>query len=279
MKDRFPPHEPPHSPAPAGSPLPDVQGARDARHVFIDKVGVKDVTYPIRLKTPCGKGQSTVAKINMYVSLPAERKGTHMSRFLEVLNEYADGIRPEAIVAMCRELAARLDAANAHIEMEFTYFIKKLAPVTQHPGLMDYTVRFTCEANGASDFIMSVTAPATSLCPCSKEISAFGAHNQRCLITADVRFAKGQWLWIEDLVEILESSASCEVYSVLKRPDEKFVTEEAFNNPKFVEDVVRDLALSLNRDDRIAWYHIRSENFESIHSHNAYAEITRDKRG
>ena len=260
-------------------PLPDVQGSSDDRHVAIDKVGVKDVTYPITLKTPCGKGQSTVAKVNMYVSLPAEQKGTHMSRFLEVLNEYADGIRPDRLQSMCRKLRDRLDANIAHIEMEFTYFVKKIAPVSQQPGLMDYVVRFVCEAGAdekEDDFIMTVTAPATSLCPCSKEISAYGAHNQRCLISADVRTR--EMVWIEDVVEILEASASCEVYSVLKRPDEKFVTEEAFDNPKFVEDIVRDLAGALNKDDRITWYHIRSENFESIHSHNAYAEITRDKR-
>lgn len=266
----------PSTDRPNRAPLPDVQGLMDQRHIPIDKVGVKDITYPITLRMPNGSTQTTVATVNMYVSLPAERKGTHMSRFLEVLNDYSDGIKPDRIMEMCRRLKQRLDAERAHIEMEFTYFIKKLAPVTQHPGLMDYRVRFICEADGSEDFIMSVTAPATSLCPCSKEISAFGAHNQRCEITADVRF-EGT-LWIEDLVEILESAASCEVYSVLKRPDEKFVTEEAYNNPKFVEDIVRDLAIGLNRDDRILWYHIRSENFESIHSHNAYAEITRDKR-
>ncbi len=261
---------------PNRAPLPDIQGLVDQRHIPIDKVGVKDITYPITLRTPNGGTQTTVATVNMYVSLPAERKGTHMSRFLEVLNDYSDGIKPDRILEMCRRLRDRLDAERAHIEMEFTYFIKKFAPVTQHPGLMDYRVRFVCEADGTDDFIMSVTAPATSLCPCSKEISAFGAHNQRCEITADVRF--DGTLWIEDLVETLEAAASCEVYSVLKRPDEKFVTEEAFNNPKFVEDIVRDLAIGLNRDDRIRWYRIRSENFESIHSHNAYAEIIRDKR-
>lgn len=257
--------------------LPDVQGERDARMVSIDRVGVKEITYPITLRTPDGGSQTTVARVNMYVSLPAERKGTHMSRFLEVLNEYADGIKPDRILEMCRRLRERLDARNAHLEMEFTYFIRKLAPVTRQPGLMDYTVRFVCDSDGAEDFIMGVSAPATSLCPCSKEISAYGAHNQRCLITADVRF--DGTLWIEDLVKVLESAASCEVYSVLKRPDEKFVTEEAYNNPKFVEDIVRDLATALNDDPRIRWYHIHSENFESIHSHNAYAEITRDKRG
>lgn len=271
MASRTSPPEPARA-----KPLPDVQGEPDVRRVPIDKVGVKDVTYPITLRTPEGGAQSTVATINMYVSLPAERKGTHMSRFLEVLNDYSDGIRPDRLLEMAHRLRERLDAAEAHLEMEFVYFIKKAAPVTGHPGLMDYRVRFLCEADGSQDFIMSVTAPATSLCPCSKEISMYGAHNQRCLVTADVRF--DGTLWIEDLVTHLEAAASCQVYSVLKRPDEKHVTEEAFNNPKFVEDIVRDLAVRLNRDDRILWYHVRSENFESIHNHNAYACIEKDKR-
>jgi GTP cyclohydrolase I len=265
----------PTIPAEAAS-LPDVQGLPDRRRIAINKVGVKDVRYPITLRTPCGGAQNTVANVNMYVSLPADRKGTHMSRFLEILNEYAEGIRPDRLLEMCAKLRERLDAGEAHIEMEFSYFIRKIAPITQSPGLMDYSVRFRASCNGENDFVMSVTAPATSLCPCSKEISEAGAHNQRCMITAEVR-CKG-FLWIEDLVEILESTASCEVYPVLKRPDEKFVTEEAYRNPKFVEDIVRDLALTLNRDDRILWYHIRSENYESIHAHNAYAEITHDKR-
>jgi len=260
----------------SAAPLPDVQGLPDSRRLAIDKVGVKGIRYPITLATPGGGEQNTNAEVNMYVSLPAERKGTHMSRFLEVLNEYANGIRPTRLKELCQCLRERLDAETAHVEMDFTYFIRKCAPVTQKAGLMDYSVRFTCESNAIDDFIMSVKAPATSLCPCSKEISEYGAHNQRCIITADVRLAK--MMWIEDLVEIMESTASCEVYSVLKRPDEKYVTEQAFNNPKFVEDIVRDLATELNRDDRVSWYHVRSENFESIHGHNAYAEITHDKR-
>jgi GTP cyclohydrolase I len=199
-----------------------------------------------------------------------------MSRFLEVLNEHADRVTPERIPEITRDICKRLDAESAHFEMDFTYFIRKLAPVTKMPGLMDYRVRFACSANGHDDFIMTVAAPATSLCPCSKEISRFGAHNQRCVISASVRF--NGILWIEDLVQHLEKAASAQVYAVLKRPDEKYVTEEAFENPKFVEDIVRDLALSLEGDDRIAWYSINSENFESIHNHNAYAEITRDKR-
>jgi GTP cyclohydrolase I len=256
--------------------MPDVQSSADARRVAIDKVGVKDVTYPVTLRTPDGGAQQTVAKINMYVSLPHHQKGTHMSRFLEVLNEHADQVTPDRIPSITREIKKRLDAESAHLELDFTYFIRKLAPVTKMPGLMDYRVRFECSANSHEDFVMTVTAPATSLCPCSKEISRFGAHNQRCHVTAKVRF-RGM-LWIEDVVGMLEKSASSEVYAVLKRPDEKFVTEDAFENPKFVEDIVRDLALKMETDDRIVWYSISSENFESIHNHQAYAEITRDKR-
>jgi GTP cyclohydrolase IB len=262
-------------------PMPDVQAAHDRRNVAIDKVGVKDITYPIRLRTLCGKTgevseQTTVATVNMYVSLPHYQKGTHMSRFLEVLNQHtAEPLTPDRIPALTRAIRERLGAENAHFEARFTYFIKKEAPVTGQPGLMDYQVTFECTANGGTDFVMGVSAPATSLCPCSKEISKYGAHNQRCRIQARVRF-EGM-LWIEQLVEMLEAAASCPVYAVLKRPDEQHVTERAFENPKFVEDIVRDLALALEGDPRISWYSINSENFESIHNHNAYAEITRRK--
>jgi len=259
---------------PAG--MPDVQGQADTRQVAIDKVGVKNVVYPITLKTPDGGQQTTVATINMYVSLPHHQKGTHMSRFLEVLNEHSTNLTPDKIVTVTREIKRRLNAADAHLEMEFTYFINKLAPVTKQPGLMDYKVTFACHSNSHDDFSMGVSAPATSLCPCSKEISRFGAHNQRCLINAQVRFSES--MWIEDLVRLLEGAASSEVYAVLKRPDEKHVTEVAYENPKFVEDIVRDLAVALDDEDRITWYSIDSENFESIHSHNAYAQIVRDKR-
>lgn len=258
------------------TPMPDVQASADARQIAIEKVGVKDVTYPITLRTPDGGCQSTVASINMYVSLPHYQKGTHMSRFLEVLNENAEGITPERIPEITREIRRRLDAEDAHLELRFTYFIRKAAPVTKQAGLMDYQVTFECHSNSHDDFIMGVTAPATSLCPCSKEISLFGAHNQRCHISAKVRF-QGE-LWIEDLVRLLEGAASAEVFAVLKRPDEKYVTEAAYENPKFVEDIVRDLAIALEDEDRILWYSIDSENFESIHNHSAYAQITRDKR-
>lgn len=256
--------------------LPDVQAAEDDRRIAIDRVGVKDVVYPVQIAMPNGQTQSTVATVNMYVALPADRKGTHMSRFLQVLNEDGEPISTRRIREMAEHIRQRLGAETAYVELDFTYFMRKFAPVSQEPGLMDYRVRFACTAGPKPDFRMGVTVSATSLCPCSKEISSYGAHNQRCQIHADVRFDK--MLWIEDLVELIESAASTEVYAVLKRPDEKFVTEDAFDNPKFVEDIIRDLATALNRDDRIAWYRISSENFESIHSHNAYAEITSDKR-
>jgi GTP cyclohydrolase I len=265
----------PKTGGPAG--MPDVQSKSDQRRVAIDRVGVKDVTYPVRLRMKDGGEQTTVAKINMYVSLPHTKKGTHMSRFLDVLNEEtSEPVTPERIPAITRAIRERLEAEHAHFECEFTYFIKKLAPVTKRAGLMDYRVRFECTSNAKDDFVMGVMAPATSLCPCSKEISAYGAHNQRCHIEARVRFTG--MLWIEDLVAMLEKSASTEVFAVLKRPDEKWVTERAFENPKFVEDIVRDLAVTLNDEKRIYWYQINSENFESIHNHNAYAQIVRDKR-
>lgn len=256
--------------------MPDVQGRSDPRHIAIDKVGVKGITYPITLRRPDGGTEQTVATIDMFVSLSHLRKGTHMSRFLEILNENREGIRPEKIVEICHTMREKLDAEEAHMRVDFTYFIEKRAPVTNQPGLMNYGVTFECSSNCSDDFLMSVRVPATSLCPCSKEISAYGAHNQRCLLEAEVRF-KGQ-LWIEEVVDMLEGAASAHLYSVLKRPDEKFVTELAYDQPKFVEDIIRDAASALNQDDRIFWYRVRSENFESIHNHNAYAQITRDKR-
>jgi len=279
--------------SPVAAGMPDVQASSDSRQVPIDKVGVKDVTYPIRLRVPkefaglmgSGDEQTTVATISMYVSLPHYQKGTHMSRFLEVLNEHAGmaapgPISPEEIPQITAAIRERLDAEEAHFEAEFTYFIPRKAPVTGALGLMDYKVSFSCTSSrtGATDdFIMGVVAPGASLCPCSKEISKYGAHNQRCLVEARVRFT-GR-MWIEDLAGTIEKSVSCPVFAVLKRPDEKYVTEAAYDNPKFVEDIIRDLALGLEADERVTWYSISSENFESIHNHNAYAEITRSKVG
>jgi GTP cyclohydrolase I len=265
----------------AGHAMPDVQGTQDLRNVPIDKVGVKDIRYPITLHCPAtGGSQSTVAQVNMYVGLPHHQKGTHMSRFLEVLNRHHDALRSDQIMDVCRDMQRSLEAAEAHLEFAFPYFIHKQAPVTQSKGMLDIEVTFEATTNGTKGgvFLMGVKVPATSLCPCSKEISAYGAHNQRCEIEARVRFADGQYMWIEDLFDVVEKAASTQVFAVLKRPDEKFVTEAAYDNPQFVEDIVRDLALALDAEDRIVWYQINSENYESIHNHNAYAFIERDKR-
>lgn len=266
----------------AAVPIPDVQASHDTRRVAIDKVGVKHITYPVTLHCPVTGGvQHTVATVNMYVGLPHYQKGTHMSRFLEVLNRHHEELRSNQIMEVCRNIKQRLEAEEAHLELRFPYFIHKKAPVTRSPGMLDIQVTFEASSSsitGQDDFVMGIKVPATSLCPCSKEISAYGAHNQRCEIEARVRFAPGRMLWIEQLFEITEQAASTQVFAVLKRPDEKHVTEAAYDNPKFVEDIVRDLALRLDADDRIVWYQINSENYESIHNHNAYAFIERDKR-
>jgi len=259
--------------------MPDVQGSRDTRNIPINLVGVKGIRYPITLHCPATGGrQHTVATVNMYVGLPHYQKGTHMSRFLEVLNKHHDSIRSDQLMEVCRDMKQRLEARDAHLKLTFPYFIDKRAPVTGQVGKLDIEVTFEASSNIEEDFIMGVKVPATSLCPCSKEISAYGAHNQRCLMEVRVRFAPGTFMWIEELFELVERQASAPVYAVLKRPDEKFVTELAYDQPKFVEDIVRDLALALDEEDRVVWYQVNSENFESIHNHNAYAFVERDKR-
>ncbi len=261
------------------SAMPDVQGSQDKRRIAIDKVGVKDIRYPITLHCPATGGrQGTVANVNMYVGLPHHQKGTHMSRFLEVLNEHHDSIRSDQLLSICHDMKDRLEAEEAHLELSFPYFIDKKAPVSGQVGKIDIEVTLDCTSNLTDDFVMGIKVPATSLCPCSKEISEYGAHNQRCEIEVKVRFAKGKMMWIEELFDIVEQAASTQVFAVLKRPDEKWVTEAAYDNPKFVEDIVRDLAIVLNDEDRIAWYQLDSTNYESIHNHNAYALIERDKR-
>ncbi|QDU71722.1 GTP cyclohydrolase FolE2 [Mucisphaera calidilacus] len=260
--------------------MPDVQGSRDERNIAINRVGVKGVRYPITLlDRKSGGEQHTVAMVDMYVALPADQKGTHMSRFLEVLNAHHRSIHSDDVMAMCREMKQRLDAEEAHLQVTFPYFIDKPAPVSGQVGKIDVEVTFTCTTTGnTDDFILGVKVPATSLCPCSKEISAYGAHNQRCEMMVEVRVAEDAVMWVEDLVKVAENAASTQVFSVLKRPDEKYVTEAAYDNPKFVEDIVRDLALALESDDRVTWYRVDSENYESIHNHNAFACIERDKQ-
>ncbi|HHB92569.1 MAG TPA: GTP cyclohydrolase I FolE2 [Thioploca sp.] len=252
--------------------MPDVQGSTDTRNIAIDKVGIKDIKYPVRVKDRSGREQYTIANFNMYVNLPHNFKGTHMSRFVEILNEHEYEITVESFKVMLSEMTTRLEAESGHIEMTFTYFIRKSAPVSGVKSLLDYEVTFIGELiNKVPVITLKVIIPATSLCPCSKEISDFGAHNQRSHITIMVK--TNGFLWIEDIIDLAEKEASSELYGLLKRPDEKRVTEQAYNNPKFVEDIVRDIAAKLNQDQRISSYSIESENFESIHNHSAYAMI------
>ncbi len=255
----------------------DVQSSPDTRQLPIDKVGIKDIRHPVRVKDRSQGEQHTVAQFNMYVELPHSFKGTHMSRFVEILNSHKPEISVESFKDMLVEMAKRLDADTGHIEMSFPYFITKSAPVSGVKSLMDYQVTLTGETrNGQHSMILKVVVPVTSLCPCSKEISRYGAHNQRSHVTVSVQTTK--FVWIEDLIELVEKKASCELYGLLKRPDERLVTEHAYDNPKFVEDMVRDVAAALNNDDRIEAYVVESENFESIHNHSAYAMIRKDKR-
>ncbi|AUL99439.1 GTP cyclohydrolase [Rhodocyclaceae bacterium] len=258
--------------------IPDVQNSADTRRIAINKVGIKSIRHPVRVSDKNGGIQHTVALFNMYVGLPHNFKGTHMSRFIEILNGNEREISVESFEPMLREMVKRLEAETGHIEMTFPYFINKSAPVSGVQSLMDYEVTFTGEIRegGQYEFTMRVVVPVTSLCPCSKKISDYGAHNQRSHVT--VTATTNAHLWIEELVQLVESQASCELYGLLKRPDEKFVTERAYDNPKFVEDMVRDVAGLLNAELRIDAYIVESENFESIHNHSAYALIERDKR-
>ncbi len=262
--------------AAAAGTMPDVQSSGDTRNVAIDKVGVKNIRHPLTLRTRDGGEQTTVAEIDMYVALPHHQKGTHMSRFMEILSEHTDPLTPEEFPGIAQEIRKRLNADEAHLTMRFPYFTKKAAPVTGTTGLIDHLAEIEVSSTEAGDVTsLMVKIAATSLCPCSKEISMYGAHNQRCEIAAKVWF--DEFVWIEELVDMLEAAASCSVYPILKRADEKFVTEAAYDNPKFVEDSIRDLAVIMDNDGRITKYEIMSENFESIHNHNAYAEIRRDK--
>ncbi len=259
------------------SVMPDVQGGADSRQLPINRVGIKSVRHPVRVLDKSGGVQHTIANFNMYVGLPHNFKGTHMSRFLEILNSNEREISVETFETMLREMVKRLEAETGLVEMSFPYFINKQAPVSGVKSLMDYEVTFTGEIlpGGIYRQLMKVVVPATSLCPCSKEISDRGAHNQRSHITVATR--TNAFIWIEDLVQMIEALASCEVFGLLKRTDEKYVTERAYDNPKFVEDIIRDVAGALNADPRIEAYVAEAENFESIHNHSAYALIERDK--
>jgi len=252
--------------------MKDIQNETDTRQLPINKVGVKDVKYPITVLDKQNQSQNTIGNINMYVNLPHNFRGTHMSRFIEILNKYHNRLHIDTMSDILRDMENRLEAKEAHMEMTFPYFIEKTAPVSKIKSLMEYECTYTGILKGdVEEFIIKVRVPITSVCPCSKEISDYGAHNQRSHVTIEVKMK--DFIWFEDLIEIAENAASSPVYAILKRVDEKFVTEKGFDNPMFVEDIVRNIAVALNKLPAIDWYHIDSENFESIHNHSAYACI------
>jgi len=253
-------------------PLTDKQNEPDVRGLRIDKVGVRGLKIPLQVRDRTHELQNTVATVGLFVDLPKEFKGTHMSRFVEVLNSHGSVVHVENIPDMLREMQKRLHARSAHLEMEFPYFLVKKAPVSGKEGVLDYTVRFDATLNGRDlDFLLTVKVNVTTLCPCSKAISRYGAHNQRGEVTVQLRSEKV--VWIEEVIALVEASASSEMYSLLKREDEKAVTERAYENPVFVEDLVRNVALRLNARADVGWYKVEAENYESIHNHNAYACI------
>jgi GTP cyclohydrolase I len=256
----------------AASAMADMQNVPDTRQIPINKVGIKDIVHPVRIIGRSGEEQHTVARFNMYVNLPHEFKGTHMSRFVEILMGHEYDITVQSFKAMLAEMTKRLEADEGHVEMTFPYFVNKSAPVSGVQSLLNYEVTFHGELiGGAAHFWIKVVVPVTSLCPCSKSVANYGAHNQRSHVTLAVR--TDDFVWIEELIELVEAEASCELYGLLKRMDEKYVTERAYDNPKFVEDVVRDIATRLNDDARILAYRVEAENFESIHNHSAYAMV------
>ncbi len=260
------------SPARTLSPLKDTQKEKDTRNIRIDRVGVKELKYPIELRDKSHISQHTIATIAMTVDLPHHFKGTHMSRFLEVLNANGREIHIKRIPAILKKMQRKLEADEAHVEMEFPFFLEKKAPVTRAVSLMNYTGRFTATMKKDKlDFMTGVIVPVTTLCPCSKAISARGAHNQRGYVSVQLRSKKS--IWLEDIISLVEQSASSELFALLKRADEKQVTERAYDNPVFVEDLVRNVAVRLNQHPQVTWYCVEAENHESIHSHNAYAMV------
>lgn len=253
--------------------LKDTQSEQDHRRIAIDRVGVKGLRFPVEVRDKHGSSQRTVASVTLAVDLPEEYKGTHMSRFVEALNAHGGCLDVREMTLLPKELLDRLQARRAHVKYEFPFFLSKPAPVTGKPGMMDYQIEFEIDAadDGPIDFTVTVRVPVATLCPCSREISDRGAHNQRGEVTYSVRFAEP--IWIEDLIALVERSASCELFSLLKRPDEKFVTEHAYDHPVFVEDLVRNVATRSDAHADILWFRVEAENFESIHNHNAYAVV------
>ena len=253
--------------------IPDIQSQPDNRKITIDKVGVKGIRYPIVVQDREKGIQHSVADLNIYVELPHQRRGTHMSRFLEVLNRYHTEVFIDKLDAFLSELKTTLKADSAYIDIMFPFFVKKKAPVSRVSSLLSYDCNFNASFKDSFELWIGVKVPVTTLCPCSKEISVYGAHNQRSEIFIKVRYR--EFVWLEELIQLAEKHSSCEIYPLLKRSDEKYVTEKAYNNPKFVEDVVREITLELNKDKRITGFYVEAENLESIHAHNAYALISK----
>ena len=257
--------------------LQDTQNKVDVRNIPISRVGIKDIKYPFKVSDRDGISQSTIGNFTMSVGLPDDVKGTHMSRFVKILEDQEESLSIKNFDELVKNTTNILESESAYISVDFTYFKKKSAPVSKVESLLDYAINYTCEVkNNVINKYLKVTVPVTSLCPCSKNISDYGAHNQRSHISAHIRTE--DTVWIYDVIEMLDDQASCQIYGLLKRPDEKYVTEKAYENPKFTEDIIRDVAVTLNKDDRITAYKIESENFESIHNHSAYAYIEKDKK-
>ncbi len=257
--------------------MKDVQNEPDHRNIDLTRVGIKDIKYPMNVLDRANKTQSTVATVNMYVHLPHWFKGTHMSRFVEVLNDYCADLNLKTFFQMLDRIKKNLDAPAANLEIRFPYFVKKTAPVSGVPSLMEYTCKYIGEINGEERRLhIGVKVPVCTLCPCSKEISAKGAHNQRGMVSVTLLFK--EFFWIEEIIEIVEGSASSDVYALLKREDEKFITEQAFSRPMFVEDIVREVTDKLRKDPRFVCFSVEAESFESIHNHSAYAYTEMDTR-
>ena len=256
--------------------LVDIQSSHDERNIAIDKVGVRNVKYPMYVRERDNGPQHTHGVFTLTVDLPREYKGTHMSRFLEVLGDHNHDLSVETIPHVLAKLREKLHADTAHLEVRFTLFREKAAPVTGKVGMMGYECGFSATGGTTNCFELLLTVPVTTLCPSSKEISSFGAHNQRGYVSVRVK-PNGETLWLEDVIDMIEACGSAQLYPVLKRPDEKFVTEQAYENPRFVEDMVREVALAFDKDDRVKAYEIEVENHESIHDHNAYAFLKREK--
>jgi len=257
--------------------MTDVQSQQDVRKIAINKVGVKNLKHPIVVLDKKNKFQNTVATINMYADLDSNLKGTHMSRFIEVFNQYHGNFSMKSFLNMLDHIVEALSAESAYAEVTFPYFIEKSAPVSGEKSMMDYTCQYIGEVQRAvSDFYVGIHVPVATVCPCSRDISDRGAHNQRGIVRVTLRYKK--LFWIEDIIQLIEGSASSELFTLLKREDEKYITERAFDHPRFVEDLVRDVTRKLERDGRFPWFSVEAENFESIHNHNAYAYVERGER-